>query len=247
MPVRTAAAPNVDVAPMLLELRCGDELPQWLELPDGKWMIGTGNRCDLLVAGSPSLHSLLQRQGASLWIEAVDEQAQMRVNGQPVRRLALRDGDRIAIAESELLIHVGPSVSTALRRLEAEQEASLLSAEELCDRIVEEEQAIEEFQGRRRLGWQALLAAVKDSVAEDVESEADSMEDARYDQLLDQIRSMSDILEDRTRALASRESELLETSSQLQSVQEQMARQLDELMQRLNQQDSVPDELRASA
>jgi hypothetical protein len=78
-------------------------------------------------------------------------------------------------------------------------------------------------------------------------SEAELAEARRFEELLEQIKVLSNTLDNRTQILADRESELLETSSQLQSVQDRMTRQLDELMLRLNQQNGAPDELRASA
>lgn len=252
MSVRPALTPteaSAAAVPVLLELISEEGETEWLDAPDGDLTLGTAARCDLQLTGGPALHSVIHRQGANLWIETADEGSRLEINGKPVKRLALRDGDEMLIAGSALVVHVGESARLAAQRREAQLEAANMTAEELCDRIAAEEAAIEQFEGRRRLGLQALLAALGDATSEDDPAlEAEDVEAQRYAELLEQIQQLSEALESRTRMLADRETELLETSSQLQSVQDRMTRQLDELMLRLNQQNAAPDEeLRASA
>lgn len=234
--------------PVLLELISESGETDWLELADGDLTLGTSGRCDLRLTGGPALHSVIHRQGGNIWIETKDEASRLEINGKPVRRLSLRDGDRMLIAGSELFVHAGESALLAAQRREAQIDAANMTAEELCDRIAAEELAIQQFEGRRRLGLQALLAAMGDAADNDHDStDAGLAETRRYEELLEQIRLLSDTLDNRTQMLADRENELLQTSSQLQSVQDRMTHQLDELMQRLNQQNGAPDELRASA
>lgn len=234
--------------PVLLELISESGETHWLELADGDLTLGTSGRCDLRLTGGPALHSVIHRQGGNVWIETRDEASRLEINGKPVRRLSLRDGDRMLIAGSELFVHAGESALLATQRREAQIDAANMTAEELCDRIAAEEMAIQQFEGRRRLGLQALLAALGDASGNEPDSsEAELAEARRFEELLEQIKVLSNTLDNRTQILADRESELLETSSQLQSVQDRMTRQLDELMLRLNQQNGAPDELRASA
>lgn len=245
-PALTSTEASAD--PVLLELISEEGETEWLEVADGDLTIGAAARCNLRLTGGPALHSVIHRQGANLWIETADEGSRLEIDGKSVKRLALRDGDQMLIAGCELVVHVGESVRLAVQRREAQLEAASMTAEELCDRIAAEEAAIQQFEGRRRLGLQALLAALGDAAEEeDHAAEAEDVEAQRYEELLEQIRQLSESLESRTRMLADRETELLETSSQLQSVQDRMTRQLDELMLRLNQQNGAPDELRASA
>lgn len=243
----TQSAASADEMPVLFELISPDGETAWLEVPEGDLTLGASSRCDFRLTGGPGLHSVIHRQGANLWIETTDEASRLEVDGKPVRRLALRDGDRLTVSGHELRVHLGESAVLAARKREAQREAASMTAEELCDRIAAEEAAIQQFEGRRRLGLQALLAALGD-VADEQDAEAvEEAEAQRYEDLLEQIRQLSEALESRTQVLADRESELLQTSSQLQSVQDRMTRQLDELMARLNQQNGAPDELRASA
>lgn len=244
--VAQAIAPVAEF-PVLFELISPKGETLWLDVPDGDLTLGASSRCDLRLTGGPGLHSVIHRQGANLWIETADEDSRLEVDGKPVRRLALRDGDQLTVSGYELSVHIGESARLAAQKREAQLEAAGMSAEELCDRIAAEEAAIEQFEGRRRLGLQALLAALTDVAEEQEPTAFEQAEDQRYEELLDQIRQLSETLESRTQLLADRETELLETSSQLQSVQERMTHQLDELMTRLNQKTSGPDELRASA
>ncbi|WLD11955.1 FHA domain-containing protein [Planctellipticum variicoloris] len=251
MPVREMVNPT-DAAnapvPVLLELITDGGDTEWLELAEGDLTLGTASRCDLRLTGGPALHSVVHRKGNNVWIEATDAASRLEINSRPVRRLSLRDGDRMVISGSELFVHIGESALLAARRREAQIDAANMTAEELCDRIAAEEMAIQQFEGRRRLGLQALLAALGDASGNEPDSsEAELAEARRFEELLEQIKVLSNALDNRTQILADRESELLETSSQLQSVQDRMTRQLDELMLRLNQQNGAPDELRASA
>lgn len=93
--------------PVLLELISETGETDWLELADGDLTLGTANRCDLRLTGGPALHSVIHRQGGNFWIETKDEASRLEINGKPVRRLSLRDGDRMIIGGSELLVHAG--------------------------------------------------------------------------------------------------------------------------------------------
>jgi len=94
------------------------------------------------------------------------------------------------------------------------------------------------------------MSAVQDVVDTDVlGSESDAVPqlaaiaDDRFDELVAQIRDLSDTLDERTRELSAQETLLLESSSQMTEAQRRVNRQLEQLLERLS-----PDEdMRVSA
>lgn len=225
-----------------------------------EFTIGAGEQCDLSLPTTelPRLHSMLHVQGHAIWIEAVHPDAMVIVNGEIFRWRALRDGDQLTFHSVEALVHIGEeSIQAAQHQLQSQRQAedlTLLTAEELCDRIEREEARVREFGRRRRLGWQALLSAIQD--AQDAEDGVSQDGDAavpiaageeKLNELVAQVRDLSETLDERTKNLAAQEALLVESSSQLCEAQRRVSRQLDQLMERLLPDDNRPSELRVSA
>lgn len=225
-----------------------------------EFTIGSGDRCDLRLAGLPRLHSRLHVQGPVIWIEAVDDDALVVVEHEIYRRRALRDGDQLTFDDVEATIHIGePSVRAAREmprsRWETE-DPSLLSADELCERIEEEEMLVSDVDNRRKLGWAALMSAVQDVIEQRAFPSDESMipvplvasvSEEKFDELVAQVRDLSEALDERTKTLASQEALLIESSSQLAEAQLRVSRQLEQLLDRLSGEEDQPGELRVSA
>ncbi len=245
-----------DFAPLVaLQIIPGREPAKLVFVDHDEFTIGAGENCDLCLCADdlPTLHSRLFVQGTVIWIEAVDDSAFILVNGEAFRRRALRDGDRLTFGRIEAAIHIGEaSVRAARQTARARQQLedlSLLSAEELCDRIELEDTRVQDVGRRRRLGWQALMSAVEDMIETGIEPimPAVSASDDRFDKLVAQVQDLSATLEARTKSLAAQEAHLMESSAQLAEVQLRVSRQLDQLLDRLANDDDQPGELRVSA
>lgn len=228
--------------------------------------IGGGSHCDLCLTNRNlgRLHSVLHIQGAAIWIEAVHPDAMIVVNDEVFRWRALRDGDRLTFDDVETFVHIGEeSIEAARRQMEADlhrrqeiEAPALLSAEELCDRIEAEEIRVADFDRGRRFGWEALLSAVQEIIDRDDEDShphtvsvplVAAAPDQTIHELADQVRHLSETLDERNRTLAAQEAQLVESSSQLCEAQRRVSRQLDQLMERLAPNDDHPGELRVSA
>lgn len=131
-------------------------------------LIGRAPFCDIRLAQSdiPPVHSELHCDGGVLWIEAANLGQQLEINGRNYVRLALRNGDRIQIGGHELAVMIddGKDLDRATREFAESLED--LSANELCDLILAEEEELESHEIRRRDGWRKLLSAVEASLEE---------------------------------------------------------------------------------
>lgn len=208
--------------------------------------IGSSPLCEIVIPDASMLHSVIHLEDGVLWIEQDDESAEMLVNWRLCRRMALRDGDVISIGGVDI------TVRNQARTIE-EQAARLvgdltrLTADELCDRILSEQTVVTEFEEGRQRGWRQLLTAIKntDSESMPVENDVDCESD-ECQRLLDQIREMSEMMTGRTQELDVCESELLAATALLQETQEQVSRQIEELLGQFADQPQ-DGELRASA
>lgn len=215
--------------------------------------IGSGSNCDLCLAdsGVPRLHSRLHLQGPAIWIEAADDGCHVIVDHEVYRRRALRDGDQLMFGETEATVHIGEASVRAARQTPRSswdtEDLSFLSAEELCDRIEREEKLAQDFDHGRKLGWQALMSAVQEIIDQKEELSHANVSDEKFDELVAQVRDLSETLDERTKTLASQEALLIESSSQLAEAQLRVSRQLEQLLGRLSPEEDHPGELRVSA
>jgi hypothetical protein len=227
-----------------------------------EFTIGSGDHCDLCLpqADLPRLHSRLHVQGPVIWIEAVDDDALVIVDHEIYRRRALRDGDQLTFGDVEATVHIGEASVRAARQMprsrwEAE-DITLLTAEELCERIEVEEAFAGDADHGRKLGWAALMSAVQAVIDRGIGTSDEEMipaplvasvSDEKFDELVAQVRDLSETLDERTKTLATQEALLIESSSQLAEAQLRVSRQLEQLLDRLGAEDDQPGELRVSA
>lgn len=140
--------------------------------------IGSSPVCEIRLSRGPLLHSVLCSEAGVVWIELDDETAELTVNDQPCRRMALRDGDVVSMTDGDMVSMTG--VTFTIRHQTAsslEEDAaaladdlSHLTADELCDRILSEQSMVDEFDANRRQGWQDLMAAMHGAVLESADS-----------------------------------------------------------------------------
>jgi len=238
--------------------------------------IGASRKCDLCLADDtiPALHSVIHMQHGAIWIETADEKAELIVNDRSYRRMALRHNDEMRIGTKNFTIQIGTGAPTAIEQAAAVgEDLTLLTAEELCDRILADQSMVDEFTAGQHAGWEMLLHAIEAAsqeadttelkideprvvarseaslVSEEAAPADDSSlaeEHAVLDSLLGQIQELNDALTDHTRQLTEREEQVLETTNILNESHQQITQRLGDLIDQMTQTDP-PNELRASA
>lgn len=246
-----------------------DELEMVLEFEDrlliidhDRIRIGSGATCEIRLPEGPVLHSVIRFEAGAVWIEADDESTDLTVNWRTCRRMALRDGDVITVAGCDITVLCRPVGTIEDDAARLAEDISQLTAEELCDRMLSEQSAVDEFESSRLNGWRKLMAAIKEAaeagqtpeelVHEDL-LRADVLDNSPAvefsgdcERLLDQIREMSEMMSGRTQELDECENELLAATSLLQETQDRVSHQIEELLDQIGDA-SQPNELRASA
>lgn len=230
--------------------------------------IGSSRKCDLCLADDavPLLHSVVHLQQGVIWIETAAENAELIVNDRAYRRMALRHDDQLQIGSTNFTVQIGTGTTALLEQVSVGEDLSLLTAEELCDRILSDQTMVDEFTAGQRAGWEMLLHAIEAASRETeivepriidqpvvaqieepslTDQQSLTEEHAALDTLLGQIQELNDALTDHTRHLNEREEKVLETTNMLNESQ-QITQRLGELIDQMSQTDP-PNELRASA
>ncbi|MBX3448413.1 MAG: hypothetical protein KF777_02585 [Planctomycetaceae bacterium] len=230
------SAPGAQVPNSSVDARSASGL--FLEFTDGafqglmlpvegdEFQIGRAATSDLelMADEAPVLHSVVRRQGAAVWIESLDPSAKLMVNGQNVRRMALRDGDEVRGSEFAFRVR---GLKVATEESVRETGISRLSAEELCDLIAAEEQEIATFENGRLAGMRSLIEAALGEQTVAAQTQGDT---PRLERILTQVQELTEAFEVRADSMARREQELLEAALQMQSLQQRMNEQLSALL-----------------
>ncbi|MDD3450002.1 MAG: FHA domain-containing protein, partial [Gammaproteobacteria bacterium] len=89
---------------------------RWLELAPLPFVVGSGEGCDLRIAGSglSRRHAVFEAGAGCYRVKDLCSRAGLRVNGQPVRRVALAEGDRLHLAGIEMIFVVGRAALPAV-------------------------------------------------------------------------------------------------------------------------------------
>jgi hypothetical protein len=230
------------VPQVVLEVRSADGLVRRVEVDGDDFLIGRGDFCDLQLAGvdQPLVHSELHLQGGAVWIEAADETVLLSVNGRLCRRMSLREGDRVQVGDTEITVHVGTPTQGVSDLPEVapcgvSEDLTLLSADELCDRIVADEEMIATFEQGRLSGWQSLLQAVETVLHDDPQAASHPNRDAAVVEL----RSLSVQLAQR---MGQSGVQFVDAATDLHEAQDGVSRRIEQLLQGFGESD-----LRASA
>jgi hypothetical protein len=217
--------------------------------------IGSSRRCDLNLndPSLPGLHSVIHMQSGAIWIEVAADNLTLTVNDRPYRRMALRHEDRLKIGSTEFEFQLKSEPVSNVSGSALDEDLSLLTAEELCDRILSEQSMVDEFIEGQRSGWEALLRAIKSAHEEvsvdqmDNDASTDHVENhVAFEKLLEQIQELNDSVQEQSRELSDHEKEVLEATSMMEESQNRAVQQLDEIIERLKNTDP-PAGLRASA
>ncbi len=230
-----------------------------LEFDDGSMVIdrdqiriGSSPICEIHLLEGPLLHSVIRTEAGAAWIEVADEAAELNVNWRVCRRMALRDGDVISVCGMDMTVRDTASFSAHAGAIELVENITQLTADELCDRILSEQSAVDQFEAGRLLGMQKLMEAMKavitaePSTAEIIPNTPVVEFSDECQRLLDQIHEMSEMMNGRTRELDLCETELVAATELLEETQERVSRQIETLLDQIDEA-SVPTELRASA
>ena len=198
--------------------------------------VGSSPRCNLVISehGVPALHSVIHLQGKAIWIQAADDATMLFVNDQSCRRMALRHMDRLRIGSTEFTVLMMPVSAMAIDENVMTEDLALLTAEELCDRILSEQTMVEQFEEGQHSGWRALLRAIDATNEETVllKKFLQSLKNSKLlsRALLDQIQELNETITDRTRELTTHEAEVLSSASMLDESQQRVAQRLDEIL-----------------
>jgi len=247
------------------------------------FLIGSAEFCDLRLGGPgvPEVHSRISIERGTAQIEALADAPALKVNGQETRTSVLAETDRVEIGAFEFLVCRRAPASDELQPVETQvldseddgfdfDELQNLSAAELVDRIENEQELVEEFEYRRRLGAMALMQAVherKRELSHDAPQEddvllpipaagegegADNEESlsAELQQLLAQLTELSQTLEERSARLSRREAGYADAVSLLLDAQDKLAMQIEFVAGRLagmREQQPVQNSTRAIA
>ena len=232
--------------------------------------IGSNQRCDLVVDDSevPSLHSIIHIQAGAIWIEACSDDATLLVNDRLARRMSLRHEDHLKIGQTDFKVLLKPEAIAAVERATSNEDLTLLTAEELCDRILSEQSMVSEFVDGQRAGWENLLLAIETAHDQPTQSELSQLasidtesapaefleasavasidEQVTLNALLQQIQELNEAIHDRTRELTEQEKDVLESTDLLEDTHHRVTERLDDLLDQLSRNEP-PSDLRASA
>lgn len=214
--------------------------------------IGSSPLCEIHLLEGPLLHSVIHTEAGATWIEIHDEAAELNVNWRRCRRMALRDGDVISVAGMDITVRTAFSFAANGDVSTLVEDMTQLTAEELCDRILTEQSAVNEFEAGRLQGVQKLMDAMKEAIAaepmmaEMLNSTAAVEFSDECQKLLDQIHEMSEMMHGRTQELDLCESELAAATSLLEETQDRVSRQIETLLDQIGE-GQEQTELRASA
>lgn len=154
--------------PFLLEITRGRTQNPLRPITHERFLIGAGERCDLRLGGSdmPVLHSILYVDGVDVWIDTIADSPELKVNGQVTRSAHLADGDELEVGKFQLTLRDTGSETPppALQAFSADDfdeepqvDPSTLTPAELIELIEQEEELIEEFEARKRMGIESLM------------------------------------------------------------------------------------------
>lgn len=163
--------------PFLLEITRGRTQNPLRPITHERFLIGAGERCDLRLGGAdmPALHSILYVDGVDVWVDAIADGPELKVNGEAVRSTHLADGDELELGTFQLALRdtgaeTPPPILQAFSADDFEEgpeiDPSTLSPAELIELIEQEEELIEEFEARKRMGIETLMKTLHDTQPE---------------------------------------------------------------------------------
>ncbi|MCY2967250.1 MAG: hypothetical protein NT069_27050 [Planctomycetota bacterium] len=155
-------------AHLLLEITRGRTRFPLRPVRGPRYLIGAAVTCDLRLGGEgmPALHSLITTEDQVCELEAIAAEPALRVNGQVVQSVRLKDGDVIEIGEVELTARMvagrtPASIAPMEIAMSDDRPLSELTASELVQRIEAEQYEVDQFEQGRRAGAATLMADLR--------------------------------------------------------------------------------------
>ena len=166
--------------PFQLEITRGRTQNPVRPITHERFLIGSGERCDLRLGGDdiPPLHSILHVDGIDVWIDVIGDGPALKINGEPAKSASLIDGDEIEIGTFHLALRdtgadAPPPILQAFSADDFDDEPAIdpstLSPAELIELIKQEEELIEEFEARKRMGLETLMKSLREVQSDDVQ------------------------------------------------------------------------------
>lgn len=227
-------------------------------MPRGRLSIGSSRKCWLQLGGPhiPEIHSWMEVGRKEIALYVFEDTPAIQVNGTKVQFAMLKGGEALQIGPFEFIVHAEiedePNQPWHRPHLTPEQIASLksglekpiekLSAEELVDLLEAEMVMIEQQEARERAGMLKLMQAVRETQHElgiDPERTPEPPSVAESDATEDFITRLEDVtrsLRERASQLKDEETEYSLAAEHLLRTQERLIEQMDQLMNALDAQ-----------
>lgn len=245
---------NLDGAePMLyLEIVRGSTRFPHRPVYEGVFLIGAGSNCDLRIGGeeTPAVHSIVRAEADDVHIECLSRRPVLRVNGNPVERSPLSDGDTIQIGAIQMVARFQLTPTVGAMSQPAPEDLQTLSAEQLIDLLEEDLTLVEQDEAARQSGAELLLdAAMKAAIVPADEADDESPlrvldpdeelhdEHAEAEQLIVALNRIADDLNLRVDRLRKKEEIYSEAAEELLEMQNRFSRLLERVLERLDRRD----------
>jgi hypothetical protein len=220
-----------------------------------RYLIGASSSCDLCLAGAdvPPLHSVIVRDGSRYRWEALMSRPAVRHNGRGCESFTLADGDQVSIGSVEFTVHLGAlseiadelgldpsavSVNAPVHEPPAPADLAEISAPSLVDRLERDLSWIDQFDGRRQLGADAILDAVRKRMTGTAAARNAAPSDEhrlieRLERLAAQLAQCTSALECRMEEIATDHRALSATLSDVLDAEARLADRLESLLRGL--------------
>lgn len=224
-----------------------------------KFLIGSGEVCDLRLGGDsvPPLHCVIHSDGSDTWIDAVVNTPGLLINGAAVSSARINAGDQLQIGDFEFVVCEADSAFATTQKQpentpvdvdvtdeELGQLISDMTAEQLVNQLEKDLALLDEQDAAEQTGANALLHAIVERQLKFENSPANPATLAKSagdgEQLIHQIdrairalNQFSDDLKHRSEQMAERENSYAEAAVTMLEMQQQMAGQLESLVDQI--------------
>lgn len=171
----SSSASGPSPSELFLEISRGKTAQPQRPIQGDRFLIGSGEWCDLCLGGKniPTLHSVIHLDGEQIWIDAVSNSPELKIDGEVTSFAELTPGAEISIGSFKLTLRRNSAKKAAelngqYRVVPADEseefddrELGELSASELVDLIESEMVLVEEIEQRKQRGAAALMDAIR--------------------------------------------------------------------------------------
>jgi hypothetical protein len=117
------AVPATTAVEVELEVRLRGAKPRVYNVPEAGFLVGSVAGCDMRLPGNelPPVICLITRGRAGAEIRRLAPMFPILINGAPSTKPELKTGDRLTLADTEVVVHVSPASENLTRRAESPQ------------------------------------------------------------------------------------------------------------------------------